>query len=1284
MKPCRPLALLLLATASVAFAQDILRPLGGWSTIIVYGKVQMEDGSPPPKGVIIERVCTDGQPPGNVALTDKLGRFTWRMDVDPTSILRCTIKGVLKGYSSTNYEIPNMNGFSDPHLPPLVITQNGSNSTIEVLSDAIKVPYAAQVAWSRSEKALAANRLPEAERQLNLAVKAAPNFGQGWNALAVVLEHENKPSDALKAYHKAIEVDPKLLGAYVPLARISIQVKDWETADRTAADLIARDTSRRYTEAHLLQAIARYQLKNVDGAVASANDAIRMDEKLHKFPSAEYVLALCLDGKNDHAGASEHLKKYLAELPPRAPNAEIVRDLIAKLDKSIADGSPSPLVPPAPEALAGTVELPSTGVPGEAWVPGGRKALAALAGLKDGSSYDRFFADYCRALAREMTVGTSQGIPQYLDVIRAYMATISELLPIGERNGDSTKITLSLATEAQRKNSERVLELLGWKLISKDGSFLVQPGDQPADGPRQRIPAAFGIDEISMQTALESGKSFQFEVPSENARLVGGNDWASILKDLPSIPGGMAAAFTLDVRVAKTYAGLGAMGPDASSAIIRAVGLRNLVLLDSDALARYGESFAVNKTGVVVPGGPDSEPVWRKLVGANPRDPAAFFRALVQKNEGRLAAFYYAVWNGDEAHQRYFTKTESRAERFYAWYRDSDEFRYGIARQFVGWRTELFSKLPLDAEGNIRFPGGRASWTKANAPDDENLLTLKSLEALVPVSKVDERRTAAGTSSLDGASVALLAAHYSEWKSLFPYFEKLPSLGSGEFTSLAAFETGVSKQPPARQNILLGEWYSIMELIARGVAAGSLDGAASARAFRRACDGLLKNDSASEALSALREIAGGGNLTQAVASNLLRLTPEKVAAFQRVIELQGVPSVDPNAAPDPSKTVAELSGFVYAASLNPDALLVSEDSQLLSRHQFVLADGSDKRPFAFAPTTLVSSNTSPGSFVRGGFVNFDEVARGFADGGRSVPPIVLQTKSASAQGQAAKEGPLVASAASQLASAEAVFRANGRLVEAYATVTDSRGRYIDDLTADQFTLIDRQQPQPLVAFESHSTPVSVALLLDTTGSMSLALPALKSAALKLIGDLRPVNSVAVYSFNRSVTELQPFTTDMDQAKRAVLSTKALGETALYDALARVARDLSGRPGKKVIVVFTDGNDNSSTLITDTAILRAKATGVPVHTIAEGEALASPAYLKQLSDLSKATGGESFAIKDSSEIGAVFEKVSEDLAHGYLLVFQPTAADDHAWRPISVQIRGARGSKVRAREGYYPE
>jgi VWFA-related protein len=260
----------------------------------------------------------------------------------------------------------------------------------------------------------------------------------------------------------------------------------------------------------------------------------------------------------------------------------------------------------------------------------------------------------------------------------------------------------------------------------------------------------------------------------------------------------------------------------------------------------------------------------------------------------------------------------------------------------------------------------------------------------------------------------------------------------------------------------------------------------------------------------------------------------------------------------------------------------------------------------------------------------------------------------------------------------------GRLVEVYATVTDGRGRYVDNLGRSDFALLDKQSPQPITSFEPQSNEVSCVLLLDTTGSMLYALPALKNAALRLIGELRPEDSVAVYSFSDSVTELQAFTTDKTAAKRAVLSTLASGDTALYDAMARVGQDLAGRAGKKVIVLFTDGKDNASTLNNDAAIQRAKANGVPIYTIAQGEAIGHKDLLEQLAGISKATGGESFAIDKPSEIGRVFDKVSEDLTHGYLLTFQPPPSDSPAWRPILVTINGRRGLKVRAREGYDPE
>ena len=256
-------------------------------------------------------------------------------------------------------------------------------------------------------------------------------------------------------------------------------------------------------------------------------------------------------------------------------------------------------------------------------------------------------------------------------------------------------------------------------------------------------------------------------------------------------------------------------------------------------------------------------------------------------------------------------------------------------------------------------------------------------------------------------------------------------------------------------------------------------------------------------------------------------------------------------------------------------------------------------------------------------------------------------------------------------------------MEVYATVTDYRGLYVDDLEADNFVVLDAGSPVKVAAFESRTAGVSVALLMDTTGSMKAALPALKNSALKLIGDLRTVDSVAVYSFNSEVTELQPFTRNRDMAERAVLRTAAAGATGLYDALARVARDLSGRAGKKAIVVFTDGVDNASALTADAAIKRAKSEGVAIYTVAQGAAASSTELLAQLQGVAAATGGLAFAIKDPGEMRAVFARISQDLQHGYLLAFQPAPDAMHKWRPIQVSLVVPALRTVRAREGYYP-
>ena len=267
---------------------------------------------------------------------------------------------------------------------------------------------------------------------------------------------------------------------------------------------------------------------------------------------------------------------------------------------------------------------------------------------------------------------------------------------------------------------------------------------------------------------------------------------------------------------------------------------------------------------------------------------------------------------------------------------------------------------------------------------------------------------------------------------------------------------------------------------------------------------------------------------------------------------------------------------------------------------------------------------------------------------------------------------------------EVTFRTEGRLVEVYASVTDRRGRFIDDLPRDRFVVADEGRPQSIVAFENHSTGLSCALLLDTTGSMGRSLPLVKNAAVTLLGEFRPSDAVAVYSFSESLTTLQDFTADRDAAKRAVFRTRAEGRTALFDALAAVSKEIESRAGKKAAVVFTDGDDNASALNLQAATDRIRRIGVPIYSVAQGEALQSKELLKKLRALAELTGGVSYQARKASDVERIFRDISQDLRHTYLLAYRPPTAPDRKWRRIAVSVSGAKGYTVRAKEGYTPE
>jgi len=262
------------------------------------------------------------------------------------------------------------------------------------------------------------------------------------------------------------------------------------------------------------------------------------------------------------------------------------------------------------------------------------------------------------------------------------------------------------------------------------------------------------------------------------------------------------------------------------------------------------------------------------------------------------------------------------------------------------------------------------------------------------------------------------------------------------------------------------------------------------------------------------------------------------------------------------------------------------------------------------------------------------------------------------------------------------FKEEVKLVEVYATVLDHKGHEVDGLTKDQFEVRDDGKVQRIRVFEPASGALSCALLLDITGSMTFALPAVKNGARQLIDSLRPEDSVGVYAFTEQLDELQQMSTDHAASKRALTELYTGGRTALFDSITQLAIDMEQRPGKKVIVVLTDGGDNASVLNRYDAAERAKNSGVPVFAIAEGEALHDGAAASLLGDLARATGGAMYKANHSKDIESAFEEIGRQVRNGYLLAFRPGPNQSKSWHEIQVVIKNTTERlRVQARGGY---
>jgi VWFA-related protein len=254
-------------------------------------------------------------------------------------------------------------------------------------------------------------------------------------------------------------------------------------------------------------------------------------------------------------------------------------------------------------------------------------------------------------------------------------------------------------------------------------------------------------------------------------------------------------------------------------------------------------------------------------------------------------------------------------------------------------------------------------------------------------------------------------------------------------------------------------------------------------------------------------------------------------------------------------------------------------------------------------------------------------------------------------------------------------------VEVYATVTDAQGRPVKDLTAQDFTVLEDDVPQPVTTFMSGDFPASVALAIDRSFSMKgTPLTMARTAARVFVASLKPDDRVMLISISGDVEVLAPLSADRQPLLDALARLDPWSTTSLNDAIIESLDLLEGETGRRAIVVLSDGVDRYSTA-TDTDVLnRARRSDVMVYPIAIGSDL--PGFFPELSSL---TGGRSFHLQDARKLQSTLQTIAADLGAQYLLGYvppRPPQGDADAWRSITVKVNRP-GVKVRARSGYSP-
>lgn len=285
--------------------------------------------------------------------------------------------------------------------------------------------------------------------------------------------------------------------------------------------------------------------------------------------------------------------------------------------------------------------------------------------------------------------------------------------------------------------------------------------------------------------------------------------------------------------------------------------------------------------------------------------------------------------------------------------------------------------------------------------------------------------------------------------------------------------------------------------------------------------------------------------------------------------------------------------------------------------------------------------------------------------------------------------PLVVCGAA-LGQDEFTFRADTSLVVLHASVVDKNGKLVTNLPDAAFKVFENGVEQKLKVFRREDVPVSIGIIIDNSGSMRDKRKKVETASMDLVKASNPQDEVFIVNFNDTAYLDTTLTSDMKKLEEGLARIDSRGGTAMRDAIDEAIDYVKkeGKKDKKVLLVVTDGNDNTSTVALEKLVdkLHQNDTGVLIYAVGllnEEDPREAKKAKHALNLLTTASGGLAYYPKDLADVDRICLQVAEEVRNQYILAYSPSnSALDGTFRQIKVTVKGPGNPTVRTKQGYY--